>query len=577
MSSHLNYRREEKKWVGNNEVNNQTFSTLNEEKLEIVTFGSRKEDWHKYCEYFKQYPDVFVDWVKPLDSRFNFYFYQRVYLRIMFRTKEVFLTATRGSSKSFLEILAKYLKCIMTPNVKEFICAPGKEQASKIAQQNIEDIWSFFPMLKNEVTYFSFTKDYTKLVFTNQAKLDIVQIENSSRGGRRHGAGVEEISDPSFKENLFNEAVLPLMANNRIAMCKGIDPDELHKQIFYVTTAGTKQSFAYLKNKEVLEKMVEGKSSFCIGNGYELPCMHGQLDINFIEELQQSSNFNKMGFDREYNSVWTGSSDKSLVPYEDLVACRTFSKYENKHCGEKDVRYVLSYDVSRSEGIRNANCSLSVIKIIPKGKGEYFRYLVNLYCFEGTHFKEQAYFLKQKVEEFIACILLCDHNGLGKGLTDFLVLETGEYPPYAVLNDERYDKYKTDKSIPMVYALGSQNKETRNSDMINHFMNIVSNHKLNILMPEAIGMKDINTKKKINSEEYVKLSLPFLYTDILCEEIMNLEYYQNGKETSIKRISKKINQDKFSSLMYGLYWIYLEEQKNKETSSGDYDFVFTYS
>jgi len=495
----------------------------------------------------------------------------------MFRYREVFLTATRGTSKSFLQILAKYLKCVFLPGQKEFISAPGKEQASKISQQNIEDIWTFFPILKAEVKYVSFAKDYTKLVFQNDSKLDIVQIENSSRGGRKNGGSIEEIADPSFKENIFNETILPLMANNRIAMCKEVNPQEIHKGMLYVTTAGTKQGFAYQKCMEVLHKMVEDKSSFCIGNGYELPCMHNQLDINYVEELQQSDSFNKLGFDREYNSYWTGSSDKSLVHYEDLVSCRTIPKAEDKHCGDKDASYVLSYDVSRSEGIKNANCSLSVFKTIPRKNGEYFKYLVNVYCFEGTHFKEQSMFLKQKVEEFKAKILCVDTNGLGAGILDFLVLETGDYPPYSVVNDDRFDKYTTDKSIPMIYSIKAQSKETRNSDMINHFMNVVSNHKINFLVPEAMGTKDIYaSKKKMESEEFARLSVPYINTDILMEEIMNLEYVQSGKETRTKRVSHKINQDKWSSCMYGLWWIYLEEQNNKvrEEESDPLQYLF---
>jgi hypothetical protein len=218
-----------------------------------------------------------------------------------------------------------------------------------------------------------------------------------------------------------------------------------------------------------------------------------------------------------------------------------------------------------------------VFKIIPRNNGEYFKYLVNIYCFEGTHFKEQSLFLKKKVEDFRAKVLIVDSNGLGSGCVDFLVLETGDYPPYSVINDERYDKYKTDKSIPILYCIKAQNKETKNSDMINHFMNVIENHRLNILVPEAIGMKEFSGKKKTENEELMKLTLPYLYTDIFCEETMNLEYVQSGKETRTKRISMKINQDKWSSVLYGLYWIYLEEQKNKESNNGDFDFVFTYS
>lgn len=564
MGWYENYELDKNKNSNNIDIfNNWRVDFHKKNQEEIITFEKRINDWTKYCSYWRAYPDRFIDFINPDNGKFKFYYYQRVYLRIMFRYREVFITATRGTSKSFLQILAKYLQCIFYPGLKTFITAPGREQASKIAQDNIEAIWDFFPILKNEVKYYSAGKDYTTLKFQNGSRFDVVQLENSARGGRRHGGSVEEIAQPDFKADMFNEVVLPLMANNRIAACGGVDPNEIHKQTIYVTTAGTKQSFAYQKCMEILYKMAEGKSAFCTGNGYELPVMHNQLDINYIEEIQQSETFNRLSFDREYNSIYTGSSDKSLVHYEDLIECRTISKFEDKHCGDKDARYVLSYDVSRAEGVRNANCSLAVFKIIPKSKGEFYKYLVNLYCFEGTHFKEQALFLKQKVEDFKAEILIVDANGLGAGLLDFLVLETGDYPPYSVVNDDRYNKYITDRSIPMIYAIKAQNKETKESDMINHFMNVVNNHRINFLVPEAVGIKELIGKKKMDSEEIAKLSLPYINTDILMEEIMNLEYVQSGKEVSVKRVSKKINKDKFSAVEYGLYWIYLEEQRNK--------------
>ena len=44
---------------------------------------------------------------------------------------------------------------------------------------------------------------------------------------------------------------------------------------------------------------------------------------------------------------------------------------------------------------------------------------------------------------------------------------------------------------------------------------------------------------------------------------MNLTYKQAGAETKIERVSRAIPKDKFSALLYGLYWVYLEEKKNK--------------
>lgn len=66
------------------------------------------------------------------------------------------------------------------------------------------------------------------------------------------------------------------------------------------------------------------------------------------------------------------------------------------------------------EGNANAQSALTVLKIIPKGDGTYSKHVVNIFTFEGTHFREQALFLKQKVNDFKAKVLVVDANGLGK-------------------------------------------------------------------------------------------------------------------------------------------------------------------
>jgi hypothetical protein len=65
------------------------------------------------------------------------------------------------------------------------------------------------------------------------------------------------------------------------------------------------------------------------------------------------------------------------------------------------------------------------------------------------------------------------------------------------------------------------------------------------------------------SEEIANAEIPYILTNNLCDEIMNLKYKQRGNDSEIEQISRTIPKDKFSALMYGLYWIYLEEKKNK--------------
>lgn len=566
MASFKNFSKKRREQIESSINSRQNYETNNVNQQALNGFELVQEKWVEYCSYFREYPDHFIDFIADPNSKIRLFFYQRIYLRIMFRYQKVFLTATRGTSKSYLQNLFFILKCIFYPGTKLFICAPGKEQAAKIAKEKLEEIFEHYPILRNEVKTYNDQKDYVRVVFHNGSKYDVVQMTDASRGGRRYGGAVEEIADESFKGDILNSVVIPLMANNRTAKNGKVDENETHKSQIYITTAGTQQQFAYQKLMEIYVEMLNGKSSFCLGNSYELPCDYGHLDIDFVESLKDSPTYKLADFMREYESIWTGSSSDSLVSEEKLNKSRVVGIAEWEHCGDENVEYVLSYDVSRNEGNENALSCLAVFKITPKSDGSYVKELVNIFSMEGQHSLLQAKFLKQKVKEFKARILVIDANGLGVSVVDNLVLDIDDgNPPYSVVNDDRYDKYKLDNSIPMVFALKSQNKETRESDMISHFMQVFLKMDIGLLKLPNEGIKDIEKKEKRKikeSEEISRLQLPYILTDILFEEIMNLRYKQSGNDTKIERISNRIQKDKFSALMYGLYWIHLEERKN---------------
>ena len=145
-------------------------------------------------EIFTAYPDIYLDIIKPTDSNFTLFFYQRIVLRAVMRYKEVYVTAPRAFSKSFITILGIFLQCIFMPGTKRFICAPNKNQSAQIAKEKIIEIYDKFPLLKKEViggeisdTPGNFGKDYVTLRFRNGSQFDVVGALDSTRGGRRHG------------------------------------------------------------------------------------------------------------------------------------------------------------------------------------------------------------------------------------------------------------------------------------------------------------------------------------------------------------------------------------------------------
>ena len=149
---------------------------------------------------FTAYPDLYLDIIKPADSTFDLFFYQRITLRAIMRFKDIFITAPRAFSKSFITILGLFLQCVFIPGTKRFICAPNKNQSAQIAKEKIVEIYDKWPLLRKEVvggevsdTPGNFGKDYVTLKFRNSSQFDVVGALDSTRGGRRHGGLIDEI------------------------------------------------------------------------------------------------------------------------------------------------------------------------------------------------------------------------------------------------------------------------------------------------------------------------------------------------------------------------------------------------
>lgn len=54
------------------------------------------EDLCKWVNLFTAYPDYYLDIIRPSDSEFRLFFYQRFTLRALMRFKDIFITAPRA-------------------------------------------------------------------------------------------------------------------------------------------------------------------------------------------------------------------------------------------------------------------------------------------------------------------------------------------------------------------------------------------------------------------------------------------------------------------------------------------------
>ena len=142
MSMAKNFsKRIQAKIAGGYSDNPEHIETNTSNEMKLKSFQLVKGKWRELCSFFRFYPDRFLDFIKDPSSHISLYFYQRIHLRVLLRYRRVFIAATRGTAKSYIVILAYILKCIFYPGIKLFICARGKEQAAKITQERLAEIF----------------------------------------------------------------------------------------------------------------------------------------------------------------------------------------------------------------------------------------------------------------------------------------------------------------------------------------------------------------------------------------------------------------------------------------------------
>ena len=173
---------------------------ISPERVEVI-----KPVLRQYIAYWREYPDMFVDFLQtgrngevPKEG-LKFYFYQRVFLRISLRYRQVYAVFPRGFSKSFLAVLSLMIRCILYPGAKLFSSAGGKSQAAGILKEKVDELCKLVPALERELDLrpgkTQQSKDYCKYEFKNKSYFDNLVAGEKTRGKRRH-AKIIKMSSP---------------------------------------------------------------------------------------------------------------------------------------------------------------------------------------------------------------------------------------------------------------------------------------------------------------------------------------------------------------------------------------------
>ena len=318
--------------------------------------------------------------------------------------------------------------------------------------------------------------------------------------------------------------------------------------------------------------LVEPGKAFIMGGTWRVPVLAGLQPRTFIQDLKNDSSFNEAGFQREYESKWSGSVEDAFFNGEKIDKNRLIQKpeYESSAKTSKLAYYVLSVDVGR-KGCQSVVC---VFKVTPQAQGDAIKSLVNVYTYNDEHFGLQAINIKKLYYKYNPRRIVIDANGLGMGLMDYMVTtqtdpDTGDiFPGFGVYNDDEgfYKKFiNADTVQDIIYAIKAN--APINTEAYTIARTTIEAGRLKLLITEREAKaKLLGTVKGKNMtpEERNEYLMPYTLTDILKDEMMNLREEAEGINIILKQANKSIRKDKFSALLYGLYYIKTIEEKRKK-------------
>ena len=523
--------------------------------------------------YYMVYPDYFVDLITPHSSHFHLFFFQRLMMRALSRGTATFETFSRGTSKSFIADLERYLHCMFVPRHNTTITAGTNKQAADIAKQKIiDDLWVKFPFLANEMQKrriagklldpYKAGNDYVEFNFKNGSSLGLGNV----RGLRRESIIFEEIIEQDPVK--VNEVYIPLLNRPRTMANGLVNPYEPQSQQIYITTAGYQGTFAYQKLIEILcRSIIEPDKYFVLTGSYNIPLQCGLTTERQIKDVINSPTFSKSSFEREYESRWSDAPMGAAFSSSLITTLRQLKRVELTDMRTplqraNGVFYAICADMAKDGA---AETAVVVAKVTPKE--HFFSYqIVNIYPVASTDYMVIANSFKQAVITYDAKLLIYDANGVGAGIRDWLNKDTkteqGELlAGLGIINppvSSEGDLIMYPKSRTLCYEIKSGG--TIGEQIHWFFFSRMSTGAITfpIKFSDAITLYGRSESfMKLNRYRQQLILKPFKIMDKAEEELKNLDIANTSDQMSnrlkIVRRNAALQKDYFSALEY-LVW-----------------------
>ena len=539
-----------------------------------------KKDTHKAFDYesvnvdsvvtlinfFRWYPDYFADLLRDPYAKYQLELPQRVMLRILARYRNVYITAVRGATKTYLIVLSAMIEGILFPGQKTRYCAPNQKQAAALATKAFHEIEKSYPIITNMWSIKNDRNDMFQIQIPSTGSEFTMYTTRGDTTGAVIGEECGQEGEYPFPIDDFIVNILPTVRDNRM-INQQIDKIHVNLKHQYIGNATTKLHQAYTKLRhDCLTSMLfdaDKFEGFALDFSWITAYICNLRDTVYIKD--QKRQLAPLNWLREMCALYTGTNENSLVTDEVLARCRKLLAMEDKHCGDNKVIYIVSHDVSYEDGARNAKCADVVVKLTQyqavTHRDKYKKQVVwaDSYPPPATAFlqaqKLKSLWLKFCKNGAEATYLVVDAQAYGREVVEELMKPSKDGTPnLCCYNHMRYKELEQPHALPVIYPLKAGTKGTVDEEgaMLQYAQVEFEQGNVELLTPSVLeGIEQYKRRHNIkDSLGDARIALPYKKTEELCQQIQNLMLKTSGTTLKEERKSNSIQRDIWSSLKY---------------------------
>ena len=210
--------------------------------------------------FFRWYPDYLADMLRDENARYGLELPQRLMMRIDARYRNVYITGSRGLTKTFTKILTKELEGATYPGEIMRYAAPNQKQAASLAAQAHHEVERNYPILG---TIWKIKNDRSDM-FRMETNYGSEFGMYSPRGDNSSQTIAEEMAQEGSKDDTFDmeKYERDIFPTCRIVRTINNETDRTHinRKHSHISNASTRQNPDFSKyRRKALFDMLYGE------------------------------------------------------------------------------------------------------------------------------------------------------------------------------------------------------------------------------------------------------------------------------------------------------------------------------